>query len=198
MEKRTCYLFVFNGFADWEPAHVTTTLSQYSGFDILTFSVDGKALCSMGNLNVQPDFSLAEVTDKKIDLLLLPGGTIWEQDGNGEIIPLVQRCFEAGVTVAAICGATLSLARAGVFEKVKHTSNGLDYLKKQVPFYGNEKDYLNQPAVADKNVITANGAAMLEFSYEVFKHFNAFPEKDLNFWFKLYKSAGMEYGVHGS
>ncbi len=197
MEKRTCYLFVFNGFADWEPAHVTTTLSQYSDFDICTFSVDGKAVRSMGNLNVQPDFSLDEVADKKFDLLLLPGGNAWETGGNPEIIPLIQRCTQDGTTVAAICGATLSLARAGVFDKVKHTSNGLDYLKKQVPAYGNEKDYLNQPAVADNNVITANGAAMLEFSYGVFKHFNAFPEKDLNFWFKLYKSAGMEYGVDG-
>jgi len=188
-------LFVFDGFADWEPAHVTTTLSKYSNFEISTFSVDGKAARSMGNLNVQPDFSLSEVENLQFDLLLLPGGTVWEEGGNAEIIPLVQRCFADGTTVAAICGATLSLARAGIFDKIKHTSNGLDYLKKQVPAYSNEKDYINEPAVTDQNVITANGAAMLEFSREIFAHFKAFPEADLTFWYKLYKSGGMEYGA---
>lgn len=193
MKKRTCYLFVFDGFADWEPAHVTMTLSKYSDFEIMTFSVDGENVRSMGNLKVHPDFTLKDVESSSLDLLLLPGGTIWEEGGNTEIIPLVQRCFEGGTAVAAICGATLSLARAGLFGSVKHTSNGLEYLKVHVPAYVNEKDYVNQAAVTDKNIITANGAAMLEFSREIFAYFKAFPEKDLNFWYKLYKSAGMDY-----
>ncbi|HZY37563.1 MAG TPA: type 1 glutamine amidotransferase family protein [Mucilaginibacter sp.] len=193
MVKRTCYLFVFDGFADWEPAHITTTLSKYSDFEIKTFSVDGKAVRSMGNLNVQPDMGLSEAEGYKFDLLLLPGGTVWEENGNTEITSLILRCFDDKTTIAAICGATLSLARAGIFDKVKHTSNGLEYLKSQCPAYTNEQAYLNQPAVSDQNVITANGAAMLEFSHAVFEHFKAFPEKDLAFWFRLYKSAGMEY-----
>lgn len=194
MSKRSCYLFVFDGFADWEPAHITTTLSQYSDFEISAFSVDGKAVRSMGNLNVHPDLGLRDVEARKFGLLLLPGGTVWEKGGNEEIIPLIQRCFEDGTIIAAICGATISLAKAGIFNQVKHTSNGLDYLKKMAPAYANEKDYLNQPAVSDQNVITANGAAMLEFSREVFRKVEAFPQKDLDFWYRLYKSAGMEYG----
>ena len=56
MKKRLCYLFVFDGFADWEPSLVTAGLNTYSDFEIKTFSVDGKNVKSMGNLIVKPDF----------------------------------------------------------------------------------------------------------------------------------------------
>lgn len=74
---------------------------------------------------------------------------------------------------------------------VKHTSNGLEYLKKQVTGYHAEYNYVNQPCMADKNVITANGAAMIEFAHTIFAHFDIFKKEELNYWLTLYKSAGM-------
>jgi putative intracellular protease/amidase len=51
-------------------------------------------------------------------MLILPGGTAWDEGKNGE-----------GVPVAAICGATAGLARAGVLDTRRHTSNALEYLR---------------------------------------------------------------------
>ena len=192
MKKRICCLFVFNGFADWEPALVTSGLNKYSDFEIRTFSVDGKMVRSMGNLEINPDFNLHQIITTDFEMLLLPGGDAWEKGKNIEIKELVLTAFNDGKMVAAICAATTFLARIGIFEKIKHTSNGLEYLKKQVSEYRADKNYVAQPAVTDKNVITANGAAMIEFAHEIFSYYNLFKQEELKYWLGMYKSAGME------
>jgi putative intracellular protease/amidase len=191
MKKRTCCLFVFNGFADWEPSLVTSGLNKYSDFEIRTFSVDGKMVRSMGNLEINPEFNLHQMNTTDFQMLLLPGGDAWEEGANIEIKELVLAAFDAGKLIAAICAATTFLARNGIFESVKHTSNGLEYLKKKVSEYSADKNYVAQPAVTDKNVITANGAAMIEFAHEIFSYYNLFKQEELQYWLTLYKSAGM-------
>lgn len=193
MKKRSCYLFVFDGFADWEPSLVTAGLNAYGDFDIRTFSSDGNSVRSMGNLKINPDFKLEEVRITDFDLILLPGGNKWEEGGNMEISELIKDSSDNGKTIAAICAATTFLAKQGLYNKTKHTSNGLEYLKNQVPGYTDDSRYINEPCVADNNVITANGAAMIEFAYKIFEHFRILPEKDLSFWLTLYKSGGMVY-----
>jgi putative intracellular protease/amidase len=192
MKERTCYLFIFDGFADWEPSLVTTGLNRYSNFEIKTFSVDGRIIQSMGNLGVKPDLKLEEIKLADIDLLILPGGNAWELGGNTEISALTKEVFYQGKTIAAICAATTFLAKQGLYSTIKHTSNGLEYLKKQVTEYDAENNYVNLPCVADKNVITANGAAMIEFAHKIFEHFEVFKKEELNYWLALYKSGGMQ------
>ena len=190
MQNRTCYLFIFDGFADWEPSHVTTSLSKYSDFQIKTFSVHGNNVRSMGNLNIKPDYDLEEAEKAEFELLLLPGGDLWEENGNMEISEMVLQAFVKQTTIAAICAATVFLAKIGLLNQIKHTSNGLNYLKDHCPDYNAGQYYVNQPCINDKNIITANGAAMLEFSYAIFDHFQIFSKPDLTKWFDLYKSAG--------
>ena len=193
MKKRCCYLFLFDGFADWEPSLVTAGLNTYSDFEIKSFSADGKSVKSMGNLSVKPNFKLKDIIENDIDLLLLPGGNKWEAGGNMEISKLVKETFRKRKTIAAICAATTFLAKQGLYGSVRHTSNGLEYLKKLVPEYKAEINYVNEPCVADKNVITANGAAMIEFAYKIFEHFEILKKEELVFWLNLYKSGGMIY-----
>ena len=74
MKKRKCYLFIFDGYADWEPALAIACLNRYSDFSIHSFSPDGLMVESMGGIKIQPDFSLSEVNAADVDLLILPGG----------------------------------------------------------------------------------------------------------------------------
>jgi putative intracellular protease/amidase len=193
MKMRLCYLFLFDGFADWEPSLVTSGLNTYSDFMISTFSIDGKKVKSMGNLHIKPNLKLEAITKTHFDLLILPGGKAWEEGRNTEILEFVKDTSDKGITIAGICAATTFLANMGIFDKVKHTSNGLEYLKKQAPKYDAERNYVNKPCVADKNVITANGAAMIEFAHMIFQHFEIFKQEELNYWLNLYKSGGMTY-----
>ena len=166
-------MFVFDGFADWEAALAIASLQEHTDFSVHSFSLDGKAVRSMGNMQVQPAFAINEIDPAEISLLILPGGNAWEGNGNEEVASLVQQVVERNNNVAAICAATVFLARHGYLNKIKHTSNALRYLKYMVPEYKSEHLYIDQPSVSDGNIITANGAGMIEFAIEIFKKHQA-------------------------
>jgi putative intracellular protease/amidase len=192
MKKRNCYLFVFEGYSDWEPALTIAGLNQFTDFSVKTFSIDGKPVRSMGNVNVQPDLSLQEVNAEEIDLLILPGGHAWEEGKNLEIIPLVNAVLGKNKLLAAICGATAFLGEQGYLNNVNHTSNHLDYyLKNMAPHYNGEAHYVKEHAVKDGNLITANGAAMVQFAEMIFDHFSLLEEEKLSFWFQFFKQPEM-------
>jgi putative intracellular protease/amidase len=191
MKNRNCYLFVFDGYADWEPALAIAMMNKHTDFAMYTFSVDGNAKQSMGNLSVKPTTSLKDIRTNEIDLLMLPGGDIWESGGNEEVAPLVKEMISKNKTVAAICGATVLLARHGHLDRVNHTSNGLEYLKKISPSYKGAKYYLNQPSVTDGNIITANGAAMIDFAIAIFRKIELADKDTIEKIDDLYKSSGM-------
>jgi putative intracellular protease/amidase len=188
MKKRKCFMFVFEGFADWEPAMATSALNRFTDFEVITFTTDGKPVRSFGNLLVTPDTSLDTVDVAQLDLLLLPGGEKWDENGNREIIPLLDKVLDSGKTVAAICGATGFLANHGYLDSRPHTSNHLTfYLKEIAPNYKGEKWYVDQPAVASGNLITASGAAPLEFAREILEHFDLFKIEELKTWFGYFR-----------
>ncbi|MDT4864470.1 hypothetical protein FQZ97_992330 [compost metagenome] len=69
---------------------------------------------------------------------------------------VAQKC---GV-VGGICGATLALARAGIFNGINHTSNGREWIAERAPQYAGAGRYQDVPnAVADKRIVSAPGTA---------------------------------------
>jgi putative intracellular protease/amidase len=193
MKNRTCALFLFDGYADWEPALAVAGLNKYSDVAIETFSVDGRPVASMAGLVVQPQKALSALRADHIDLLLIPGGEAWEQGSgaNREIGPLVQELVEKQKPVAAICGATILLGEMGLLDAIPHTSNGPGYLEAHCPAYRGSARFQRQPCVSSGGIITANGAAMIEFAGEVYKAFGIFDEPTLAGVQELYKSGGM-------
>lgn len=192
MKKRKCFLFIFNGYADWEPALVIATLNTYSNFSIHSFAVDKSPIRSMGNLTVQPDYSVNEVNPDEIDLLILPGGEAWKKGGNKEITPIVKSIASRRGNIAAICDGTLFLASLGYLNQVWHTSNGPEYLTEHVAAYRGKHYYESLPAVVDNNIITANGAGMVEFTIEILRQQKVFDEVMLEKICELYKSGGVK------
>ena len=71
------YVLVFDGFADWEPAHALAELRRSGKRDVVVVGFDANPVVSMGGLRVLPDRSLAGVTADKVGLLILPGGDLW-------------------------------------------------------------------------------------------------------------------------
>ena len=64
-------------------------------------------------------------------------------------------------------------------------------LKKIVPSYHGEKNYVQKLACTDKNLITASGIGPLEFTNEVLKALQVYPEKKLGQWYAMYKNGVM-------
>lgn len=192
MRTKNCYLFVFDGFADWEPSLLTTGLNQHTDVKVKTFSVDGKPVVSMGGLRIEPDLSLEDVTLNDIRVLVLPGGTAWETMQNPELITLINAVGKRGGFLAAICGATVFLGRLGYLNGIKHTSNHLYFLKKSGDQYEGEDWYVNKPCVTDKKIITANGTAMVDFARAVFACLKVLKGNDeLNLWLSFFQASAM-------
>jgi putative intracellular protease/amidase len=191
MKNRKCYLFVFEGYADWEPALAVATLNKYSDFSIYTFSLDGSPVRSMGGVNVHPDTSLWDIDPDSVDLLILPGGEAWLQGQNEQIAPLVARLTKQKKTIAAICDGTIFMAKHGYLDDIWHTSNGPHYLPEKVPSYKGKLTYEDIPCVVDGNFITANGAGMIEFAVEIFRQQQILNQDMLEKFYDLYKSGGV-------
>lgn len=185
MKNKLCYLFVFDEYSDWEPALAAAGLQQFTDFEVRTFSLDGKPVTSAANITITPQLSLAELDTA--DLIIIPGGNAWSQGKNREITPFVKKALQDGKVVAAICDATLYLGAEGLLDNIRHTSNDLGLLKEAVPTYKGEANYIKQPAVADKQIITANGTAAVGFAHEIFKKFDLLKTNEkFDFWFGFF------------
>ena len=96
-----------------------------------------------------------------------------------------------GVPVAAICGATAGLARAGLLDRRRHTSNAASYLKGTG--YAGAELYVDAPAVCADGLITAGGMAPVEFAREIFAALALYEDEALEAWFQLYKTGNSAY-----
>lgn len=186
--KANIYVFLFDGFSDWEIAYLTPEIKKNEKFKLTYFSKNGNPVLSMGGLRVTPDISLEDVVIDEVDMLVLPGGAAWENDENNEIEHLVKHQFASRKGIAAICAATTYLGKHGVLDNLKHTSNDLNYLKEIAPQYLGEKNYINTLAVTDEHVITANGIAPIEFAKEIFIKLKLYDLDTAEKWFQLFKN----------
>lgn len=191
MKNKLCYLFVFDGYSDWEPALAVAGLQQFTDFEVQTFSLDGKPVISAGNIAIAPKLSLAELDTA--DLIIIPGGAAWAEGKNREITPFIKEALGEGKTVAAICDATLYMASEGFLDNIRHTSNDLGLLKDAVPSYKGEGNYIQKGAVRHQQVITANGTAGVSFAREIFDQFGLLEQNEgFAFWFGFFHKPEFE------
>ncbi len=186
--KKKIFVFLFDGFSDWEISYLTPEINKSEHFDLIYFSKDGNSIISMGGLRITPDNSISELEIKDIEMLILPGGTAWEKGENTEIDGLTRGVFERGKPIAAICAATTHLGQLGLLNDLKHTSNDLGYLKGISPEYCGDDHYKYSLAETDKNIITANGIAPIEFARDIFKKIELNKEENIEKWFQLFKN----------
>jgi putative intracellular protease/amidase len=92
------------------------------------------------------------------------------------------------VPIAAICGATVAIARIGLLRGRRHTSNALDYLRQYVPGYAEGDNYVDAPAVRDRKLITASGLADVEFARELFEELEVLPASARAQWAQIFRS----------
>ena len=191
MVGRSVYLFVFDSMADWEASFAAAGIHNPrfqrnpGRYRVVTVGLRRDPITTMGGLRIQPDLSLSEVDPGEAAMLILPGGDAWESGGNSEVIDVARVFFIEGIPIAAICGATLALARAGMLDDFHHTSNSREYLA--ASGYRGGKFYCDVPAISDEGMITASGVAPLEFAREIFRTLNLYSEAALDAWYSLFK-----------
>lgn len=197
MEQRTVHLFVFDTFADWEPVFAIAEIHsgrfavQPGRYRVKTVGSSMAPVVSFGGVTVLPDMVLADLTPPQSAMLILPGSDAWVAGKHTEALEKAQTFLAAGVPVAAICGATVGLARAGILDDRQHTSDAPVVL--QATNYQGAPYYRDEPAVTGGDLITAGGTAPLEFAYHILKRLGVYDTPTLDAWYGLYKTGEPQY-----
>lgn len=186
------HVLVFDGLADWEPGFALAELRRSGGWEVVTLGFTMAPVRTMGGLQVMPDRPLHDLEPAAARLLILPGGDLWEGAyPRDEVHHTLRRLSGDGVPIAAICGGTLPVARAGLLDDRAHTSNDQAYLERMAPEYRGARHYTETLAVRDRGVITASGLGPVEFAREIFEELQVFSETDRSLWFHLFKYGRM-------
>ena len=194
MDKKEVIFVLLNNFADWEGAYISTCLNMGVKpgcpikYKVKTLSLSKEPITSIGGFRVLPDYDINDLPDDHAGLILI-GGMNWFLPEANPIASLVKKAIAENKLVAGICNASVYLGMHGFLNHVKHTSNTLDYLKQYAGTqYTGETNYINDQAVRDNNIVTANGNAPLEFCREILYQLNAATPEIIEETYSFYKN----------
>jgi putative intracellular protease/amidase len=185
--KSKAYFLVFDGLADWEAAHALCEINKSKRFQVVATGFSREPVTTMGGVTLVPDNTIDELNPGEAAIFIMPGGDMWQEQSQEEIVSLLPELQAERVVIAAICAATLEIARAGLTRNVHHTSNSKEYLKAMVPDYMDEQFYVDELAVMQDNIITASGLGSVEFTREIIKALEIYDEPDTQRWFDMFK-----------
>lgn len=186
--KRILFV-ILQQYADWEAAYISSAITMLGQeqFEIKTVSLTKDGVQSIGGFKVLPDYDVASVP-KDYAAVILIGGLSWRNEEASQVKPLAEECYRKGRVLGGICAAAAFLGTAGVLNNVAHTSNGLSDLKRWAgSVYTGEERHIAKQAVRDKNVITANGTAPLEFARELLFALNVASKEKIDGWYNFHK-----------
>ena len=177
----TAHIAIYDTLADWEPGHLLAELrsARFTGtpFGVVSVAETLEPVTTTGGLRLLPDMLLADLDPADSDLLVLPGADLWDADGGGAFADAAAGFLGAGVPVAAICGATAGLARAGLLDDRGHTSAAPEYLA--ATGYAGGARYQEARAVADDGLVTAGPDAPVQFARATLGLLGLMPEAAL-------------------
>lgn len=182
---------VYDTLADWEVghaiAHIRSAAYQHTPgrYEVVTVAESGEPVTTIGGMRILPDLTLDELDPAASAMLILPGAASWDlPGGNAKFAAAARKFLDAGVPVAAICGATFGLAREGLLDERDHTGAAAEYLA--ASGYAGGAHYREAAAVTDRNVITAGPTNPVEFAREVLAMLNVYTPEVLDAWYRLF------------
>lgn len=193
----TVHCFVFDTLADWEYGFAVAGINNTqfhrvpNAWQVKTVALRREPVVTSGGVRIIPDLALDEVAPADSRMLILPGGDTWDEGGNIEAVDKARDFLARGVPVAAICGATAGLARGGLLDDVRHTSNAREYIA--ATGYRGGALYQEEPAVTDGDIITAASMAPLEFAYHIYRRLDLYAPEVLEAWYGLFSTRKPEY-----
>ncbi len=196
----TIYIYILDTLADWEIGHLTSELNSGRFFKKDAQQVSLKLVSSsmepvytMGGFKITPDCLVEDIVLDEKNLLILPGANTWSDPKHHAIIKKAGEFLSLGATVAAICGATVTLADFGLLDTRPHTSNGAGFLEMFSPNYKGSSFYIDEPSVVDNNLITASSTGALLWTKQIIESLNIFQPNALEFWYQYFSTGKPEY-----
>jgi putative intracellular protease/amidase len=188
MSPNIAHVAIYDTLADWEVGYLIVELrtGRYTGtpWKIVTVAESQEPVTTMGGLRILPDLLLEDLDPAHSGLLILPGANIWDADGGRAFSAAAAHFLDAGVPVAAICGATGGIARAGLLDTRRHTSAAPEYLMSTG--YAGADYYVNERAVVDGDLITAGPQSPVQFACATLRRLGLASDRTLGAYEGLY------------
>lgn len=163
--KPTVIAILYPGCIFFEISLALELLS--SKYDIVTATPDGKDHIASNGITIKNCVAYADISLENCKALLVPGGDPGSIKDNKPIEVVIQKAFNNGLWLAAICAGPSVLAKAGILKgkKIAHGYNSeqLDFLKN----YFEGVHLTEDTFVADGKILTAKPEAHIDFAIEV-------------------------------
>ncbi|WP_238885295.1 DJ-1/PfpI family protein [Clostridium sp. YIM B02551] len=171
-------VFIFDGMTDYEITFITHLLNSDAGKEIITISYTDESIKAKSGFVYKPHKLVKDVLNEDVDGLIIPGG--WYGETKPELMDLIEKLNSKHRLISAICGAgTVYLAKSGILQNAKYTTPVVEWTEKHAEVFG-EKDpfprnnFVSERVVRDKNIITAQGTAFVDFAVEICDWFDLF------------------------
>lgn len=160
-------VMIYPNFSMQEIAALTSCLTIWFGQKLDFLGSDMQLYESEEGFLVKPTVKISDVNPLEYDCIILPGiinplPALFDDT----IISFLSKIHSENTIIAAISSAPLLLAKAGKLDDVKYTAGFFMQILDIFPFIKGE-NFIHQPIIEDKNIITAIGFAFREFAQRV-------------------------------
>ncbi len=173
-------VFIYDNMADFEISLLVQLLKSKCHKEIIVVSNYGGKVVSMSGMTYLPDYTLDDVSLDGVEGIIIPGGE--NRHLHDRLITIINHLNQSDKLLAAICFGPWMLAKAGVLKDRKYTSSIVKWQEEHSEFFGiqdpfPEGGYVEARVVRDKNIVTAKGAAFIDFAIEVCDYFGGFQDE---------------------
>jgi len=196
--KEKVLFIILEQYADWEYSFLASALQsgiqdKISPYEVKTVAINRNPIKSIGGFTTIPDYGIDDIPLDYAGIILI-GGLSWRTEEAGKLAPIVKKAYADGKIVGAICDATVYLGMNGLLNEKKHTGNTReDLISATQGNYTGQVNYLDEQAVRDDNLITANGTGYLEFTKEALIALKAYPADYIESNYQFFKLGFIEF-----
>jgi putative intracellular protease/amidase len=175
------FIFIYNDMADFEITFVTHLLGADAGKEIITIAYENNIVKSKSGVEYKPKITVKEALNEEVEGLIIPGG--WNGEVREELVELIQFLNKKNKLISAICAGPRFLAKAGILDEVKYTTSIIQWTEEHKKNFNEEdpfprENFVAKRVVRDKNIITAEGIAFIDFAIEICDYFNLFDDEE--------------------
>ena len=179
MKNEVLYLLL-NNYADHEAVFLASAIAcdersikenpKYMN-KVVAPTLDVVRSCS--GFHTLPDYSFETMPNDYAALVLIGGFGWFDELEADKVVPIVRRAIKKGIIVGAICNAASFLAKHGFLDEINQIAPEiceqcvLDAIETGYRLIDTAAAYMNEQAVSDKRIVTANGTGYLEFAKEL-------------------------------
>lgn len=187
---RNAFVLVFDGMVEWQIALALASLRRVAGARVIPIGFGPLAVVGLSGLRIIPEGTLLTTKLQRQDLVLVPGGDVWERSEMGTMSAFLHRAGLFQTWIAGIGTGVIPIAYARLLRARTHSSNGQaegsSWLEAYVQGYEGRALHRPHSVTTCDRVTTAAGNASLDFAAELLSGFAGLDPDQVAAWRRLH------------